>query len=163
MNWEDNEESSLNNDYNEDDHQRREEEMKRRDKKARKHPLLRQAVEIANITAALVESIEDDKERQLYEATLLESSMILSAKISGVINSASWLLSMQSAAIARYHAEYLLTATSGLNMLRSIDKTYVALLRDEMLLFRELFFDWCSHLRNMKEDGYTDEWGLFLR
>jgi hypothetical protein len=162
MNFENNNMDFSKEDYDAEKKQHEQYHAKKDERMAR-HPLFIQAQEIADITTALIQSIADDRERALYEATLTESARTLAPKISGVLYSSSWLLSMQHAAIVRYHAEYLLSSTSGLKMLNSVDPRYVKLLRDEMLIFRELFKKWCAKINDMNKDEYDDDWGLFSK
>jgi hypothetical protein len=162
MDWNDDDFHSFD-DYSEEEKEEFERQQKEEDERVRNHPLVKQAIEICHTSRALIASIRDDRERQMYEHVVLESSFILGPKLSGALHSGSWLLSMQNAAIIRYHAEYLLTTTSGLKTLDSVDKRHVQLLRDEMIHFRELFVDWCRELREMEKDDYEDEWGLFVR
>jgi hypothetical protein len=165
MNWnDDNDDFGFHEEDNWEE-QKAEFERKRkaRQKRNRNHPLFLQALEIWDTTHALLESMKDEREKEMYEHTLSESAMLLAPKIAGALGSDSWLLTMQNAAIIRYHAEHLLTATSGLKMLDSADWKYVQLLRDEMLHFRELFREWCLEIDKMKADDYPDDWGLFRR
>jgi hypothetical protein len=97
----------------------------------------------------------------MYEMTLSESSLMLAPKIAGAMGSGSRILSLQNASIIRYHAEFLLTSTSGLKSLDSVDKKYVQLLREDMIEFRRLFRDWVLEIKKMKKDDYEDEWGLY--
>ena len=125
-------------------------------------PVYKKAFEIYNTVSALVESLSDE-DKEFYQSTLLESSMMLAPKIAGAFGSESWLICMQNASIIRYHAEYLHTSTSGLRLFTKAQKEYVQLLRTEMEEFRELFKEWVQTFRNLEHEEYVDEWGLFLR
>ena len=70
---------------------------------------------------------------------------------------------MQNAAIIRYHAEYILTSTSGLKIFTDADINYVQLMRNEVLRFRTLFNDWVMEIQDFEQEEYEDEWGLFVR
>jgi hypothetical protein len=164
MNWNDDDD----NDFNSDSDELSEEEMKKFEwerkqkyKAIHNHPLYILAVEIMETVNALNESIVDDRDRQMYEMTLTESSLMLAPKIAGAMGSGSRILSLQNASIIRYHAEFLLTSTSGLKSLDSVDKKYVQLLREDMIEFRRLFKIWVKEIKKMKKDDYEDEWGLY--
>jgi hypothetical protein len=155
-------------DFRKDDDELSEEEMKKFEwqrkekyKAIHNHPLYILAVEIMETVNALNESIVNEQERQMYEMTLTESSLMLAPKIAGAMGSGSRILSLQNAAIIRYHAEFLLTSTSGLKSLDSVDKKYVQLLREDMIEFRTLFKEWVKEIKKMKKDDYEDEWGLY--
>lgn len=162
--WNDDDED----DFRQDDDELSKEEMKKFEwqrkqkyKAIHNHPLYILAVEIMETVNALNESIVDDGDRQMYEMALTESSLMLAPKIAGAMGSGSRILSLQNAAIIRYHAEFLLTSTSGLKSLDSVDKKYVQLLREDMIEFRRLFNEWVKEIKKMKKDDYEDEWGLY--
>lgn len=166
MNWEDDDDDFG--DFNFDDLTPEEKEeldrkMREEEKMRKNHPMTKQGEEIFRVATALVESIKDETEREIFGSYLVESCMIIPAKLAGAIGSDSWLLSMQNAAIIRSHAEYILTATSGMKYESNIDQQYVQMLRDEMLKFRDLFAEWVKEINRMEHEEYVDEWGLFLR
>jgi hypothetical protein len=137
--------------------------MREEEKKRKNHPLTRQAEEIYQVVSALLDRAPDEEDLSIYAEPMRDSAMIIPVKIAGAMGSGSWLLSMQNAAIIRSHAEYLLTATSGLKYEAKIDQQYVKMLREEMIHFRELFVEWIKELHEMEDEDFTDEWGLFLR
>ena len=146
------------------DEEREEIEKEEREKRKaiKTSPVYKKAFEIYNTVNAIVESLsEEDKE--IYKSTLVESAMMLAPKIAGAMGSESWLLSMQNAAIIRYHAEYLHTSTSGLRIFTKAQKEYVQVLRSEIEEFRELFKVWVKTFNKLDQEEYVDEWGLFLR
>jgi hypothetical protein len=165
MNWEDDDNDD---DFDSADDELSEEEMRKYEwerqekyKAIHNHPLYKLAVEIMDTVNALNESIIDDRDRQMYEMTLTESSLSLAPKIAGAMGSGSRILALQNASIIRYHAEFLLSSTSGLKSLDSVDKKYVQLLRDDMIEFRKLFRAWVKEIKQMRKDDYEDEWGLY--
>lgn len=139
-----------------------EKEQQEKDKKIKTHPLFLKANDIYKTVEALIHSLPEE-EQEIYASTLMESSMILAPKIAGAIGSESWLLCMQNASIIRYHAEYLLTSTSGLKLFTSAQKDYVQILRTEVEEFQTLFKDWVASFTKLDNEDYTDEWGLFVR
>lgn len=163
MNWEnDDEDSGFRDDEPSEEEMRKFEwERQQKYKAIHNHPLYLLAIEIMETVNALNESIVDERDRQMYEMTLTESSLMLAPKIAGAMGSGSRILSLQNASIIRYHAEFLLTSTSGLKSLDSVDKKYVQLLRDDMIAFRKLFRSWVKEIKQMKKDDYEDEWGLY--
>ncbi|MGZ4044079.1 MAG: hypothetical protein ACXVO9_12815 [Bacteroidia bacterium] len=152
--WEDddNDESNFN---AEDDFESNHEKLK-------KFPLYIKAMEILDTVDALSECMSES-DKNVYSGILRESAMIIPAKIAGAFGSNSWLICMQNASIVRYHAEYLLSSTSGLKHFTKTDKNYVQVLRTDILDFQKLFIEWAKSFDSLKDDGYEDEWGLFKR
>lgn len=138
-------------------------EMMEEKRRRKEHPLVKQAEEIYRTVRALLDSIPEGEEREMHESPMMESAMIIPAKLAGAIGSGSWLISMQNAAIIREHAQYLLISTSGLKAEDSVDQQYVQLLRDDMIRFRDLFVEWIAEINRMEHEDYIDEWGLFVR
>ena len=136
--------------------------MHERDKKIHNHPLFKKAEEVYKIVSALIENFPEE-EKEMHAGILMESAMILAPKLAGAIGSDSWLISMQNAAIIRYHAQNLHTATSSMDMENESDQRYVQLLRTEMEEFRMLFKEWVKSLNALEDEDYSDEWGLFIR
>ncbi|CAN5560341.1 hypothetical protein BH10BAC1_BH10BAC1_03580 [soil metagenome] len=101
-----------------------EREQKEKNKKLRTSPVFKKAMEVLKTTTALVGSLSDE-DKEFYERILMESAYMLAPKIAGAMGSESWILSMQNASIIRYHAEYLLTSTSGLRIFTKAEKDYV--------------------------------------
>ena len=164
MNWEDEDNDfDFNDDLTPEENAEIERQMKEEEMYRKNHPLTKQAEEIYRVVTALVESIKDETEREMFGNTLEESCMIIPAKLAGAIGSGSWVISMQNAAIIRSHAAYILTGTSGLKYESKVDQRYVQMLREEMLTFRDLFAEWIKEIHRMEHEEYVDEWGLFLR
>jgi len=141
-----------------------EKEEKRRNDYVNNHPLFLKAHEIIETVSALLESFPEEEMKKMYSSTMTESAFMLAPKLAGALGSNSWLICMQNASIIRYHAEYLLTSASGIQLFfENADKNYVQVLRDDMLEFRDLFNKWMEEVRQLEEEEYMDEWGLFRR
>lgn len=164
MTWEDDDDDfGFGDDLTPEENEELGRQMREEEKRRRNHPMTKQAEEIYRVVTALVESITDEMEREMFGTTLVDSCMIIPAKLAGAIGSESWLLCMQNAAIIRSHAEYILTGTSGLKYESNVDQRYVQMLRDEMLKFQGLFVEWVKEIHEMEHEEYVDEWGLFIR
>lgn len=141
-----------------------EREMRERDERMHNHPLYKKAGEIYDIVHSLVESLPADDGREMLNEILLQDAMMLQPKIAGAMSGESWLLHMENAAIVRYHAQSLLTQTSGLKMfIPDADESYIKVLREEMIEFRRLFNLWVLSFANFEREEFEDEWGLFIR
>lgn len=150
-------------DFNEDDFsEEAENEFESRHEKLKKFPLYIKSMEILDTVDAICESMVK-KDNDVYSSILRESAMMIPPKIAGAFGSESWLICMQNAAIIRYHAEYLLTATSGLKHFTKTDKKYIQVMREDLLEFREMFAKWVATFEDMEDDDFDDQWGLFNR
>lgn len=150
-------------DLSEEEKAELEREQREKEKAVNNHPLYKKADEIYEIASAICEAFPDDSIGSRYKSLLYESAVILGPKIGGAMHSESWVLSMQNAAIIRYHATYLLSQTYSLEAEEEIDINYVKLLRKEMIHFRELFKSWVSEINQLDNDEMEDEWGLFIK
>lgn len=151
-------------DFNEDDFDfsDADNQFESRHERLKKFPLYIKSMEILDTVDAICESMAQ-KDNDVYSSILRESAMMIPPKIAGAFGSGSWLISMQNAAIIRYHAEYLLTSTSGLKHFTKTDKKYIQVMRDDLLEFRELFAKWVAEFDDLGNDGLDDQWGLFKR
>ncbi|HLG04389.1 MAG TPA: hypothetical protein VI731_12395 [Bacteroidia bacterium] len=161
MTWDN--DDDFNFEMSDEENEEYEREEKKKEEYRMNHPITKQGEEVYRTVRALVESISDEGARNSYGSILMESAMIIPAKIAGAFGSESWLLMMQNAAIIRSHAEYLLTATSGMKYEEMADLRYVQLMREEMTRFRTVFVEWVKEIHQMEEEEYVDEWGLFIR
>ena len=161
MTWDD-DDFDFNEELSPEEREELENEMREEERRRKNHPLTKQSKEIYNIVNAIVESLPED-EREMHGGLLLESAMIIEAKIAGAMYSESWLICMQNAAIIRSHAEHLRLSNHSLRAMSSAENDYVDLLRREMETFRELFRDWVKEFDAIDSDEPEDEWGLFVR
>ncbi len=164
MGWDDDD-----NDFNFGDEEMSPEESERisreineRNEMIHNHPLYLKADEIFHTVHTMSETL-DEEEREMHMRTLLESAMMLAPKFAGAMASESWTVSMQNAAIMRYHAQYLHTSTSMLHEMSGVPEEYVKVLRREMEEFRKLFKAWVKTFKDLEDEGIEDEWGLFER
>src|ERR1044072_1691899 len=99
MNWEDDDDFDFNDDdMSAEEREEFEREYQQEKKRQKNHPLFIHANEILNTVRAIVDCFPHE-EREMYANTMMESAMIIPAKIAGALGSNSWLLSMQNAAL----------------------------------------------------------------
>ena len=161
MTWDD-DDFDFNEELSPEEREELERELREEETRRKNHPLTKQSKEIYNIVNAIVESLPED-EREMNGGLLLESAMVIEAKLAGAMNCGSWVLSMQNAAIIRSHAEYLRLSNHSLRAMSSAENDYIDLLRREMETFRELFREWVKEFDKIPDDEPEDEWGLFRR
>lgn len=155
------------NDLNFDDlsnEEREEIEKYLNDKKNRvgNHPLMKQAEEIIEMVNVLLETSSDETFAELYGSTLRESAWMLRVKLGSALDSDSYLLCMQNAALIREHGQYLRLANHSLKLSNGFDEKHIQMFRQEMEKFRSLFRDWIKEVHEMEKD-VDDEWGLFVQ
>lgn len=138
-------------------------EMENRRKNARNHPLQLQINEVSEIVDVLLNNADKENDDYLEsQKQLMEDSlMIIKAKLFSSLRSDNYFVCMQNAAIIRDHAEYLRLSSHMLNSTKALNKKYVAVYREEMEKFRELFKSWASEIKQLDKDDFEDEWGLF--
>lgn len=133
--------------------------------KMENHPLYKKAEEIVVIVDSIIDSLPEE-ERDFHEP-VRESAMMLAPKFAGAYDSDMWLLTMQNAAIMRYHAQYVATGTYGFNITGEsrVDGRYLELLRKEMQEYQVLFNEWMETVHALPRDPEMDEddWGVFVR
>ncbi|MBI2720839.1 MAG: hypothetical protein HYX39_01560 [Bacteroidetes bacterium] len=127
--------------------------------KLKKFPLYIKAMELLETVDALSASMSKE-DSDLYSAILRESAMMIPPKIAGAYGSDNWLICMQNASIIRYHAQYLVTSTTGLLNFTSTDKNYIKVMRDDLKEFRKLFIAWVNTFDKLNKQD-SDTWGLF--
>lgn len=135
-------------------------EMENESKFVKSHPLIKQAKVIFEIIDAL---IDEDNEDSRFGGTLMESAIIIQAKLHGAIACKSYAICMENAAFVRHHANYILMSNHLLDDDETLDKQYIGILREEMEKFRDLFKIWAAEIHLLEKPDMDDEWGLFLK
>jgi hypothetical protein len=141
------------------------EDFEAEERKWKNHPLYLKAEEIMQTVDVILDTLEDEDEREMLGSTLKESAMIIPAKLAGALGSDNYLVCMQNASIIRFHAEYLRLSNHSLKEFTKADKKYIKAFRTEIEEFREMFKAWVKTFNDIpkEEDDFEDEWGLFLR
>jgi len=155
------------NDFNFDDLDPEEQEeinreMNENEKLIKNHPLRKKAAQMEETIQTIMESM-DEMEKEMFGYRLVESAMIIEAKICGALGTQNWLISMQNAAIIRQHGHDLLIAKHNLEAMTEVDRRYIDLFRNDVEEFQQLFKEWVKSFEKLEREEYEDEWGLFLR
>jgi hypothetical protein len=122
-------------------------------------PVFRKAEQIAFVTKALVDTIEDEKDELQLQGLMLENAFALGAKIAGAEGGDLYSIRIENAVIIKHHARELLAQTSLCKRLNLCDPDYLLLLRNEIEEFRKLFVEWVSTFD--KTNDVEDEWDIF--
>ncbi len=143
-------------DYDDEEAQR---ELDQENQRIHNLPLMKKAEEIFQLTQALVETIDEEKDVLHIREQMLSNAMILMPKIAGAEGGDLYTLRMENAVIVKIHARELLAQTSLCKMESLAEPRDLQMLRDEIELFRILFVDWVKSFD--RSNDIPDNWGLF--
>lgn len=150
--WEDDDDNDSDDDYDPEEEQRKLEAL----------PIYQKALEILDLTQQIVDTFVDEEKAKYHREIMLESAMIIPAKIAGAEAMDDYILKMENATVIKIHARSLLTQTSSAKYLDLQDERYLKLLRDEIEAFRLIFLQWIATFENgTTKEG--DGWGLFVK
>ncbi|GAB3230909.1 hypothetical protein J0A67_16995 [Algoriphagus aestuariicola] len=123
------------------------------------HPLMKKATEIISLTHALVGSL-DEARKELYGGMMMEDATVMCSKFAGAEAVDDYILKMENATIMKVHARHLNSMTYQLAMEETHAEEHLALLREAIGEFKNLFVDWVKGFdpNNRQDDG----WGLFV-
>lgn len=123
-------------------------------------PIFRKSEEIfetlKNITALFP---EEDEMLIIQKEQLMESAMIIQAKLAGSHAVKQYDLKMENAAFIRKAARDLLVSFHSLEMHGFQEIEYYHIIRDQIEEFRLLFIEWVAGFN--RQHFITDSWGLF--
>lgn len=116
-------------------------------------------MEIAEITHALIESIEEEDDKFHIREQMLANAYVLGAKIAGAEGAGIYRIRMENAVLIKLAACELQAQTSLCRAENLSENDYIQLLRDEIENFRKLFVSWVDSFDS--SDNYDDGWGIF--
>ena len=125
----------------------------------RKLPIFEKANELLDLTPALVDTIDPEKDKLQMAEYMMASAMIIPAKIAGAEGGGLYSLRMENAIIIKRAAMDLLASTSSNRMEGINPPEHLQLLRDEIENFRLLYKDWIEGFD--KSDDIDDGWYQF--
>ncbi len=134
-------------------------DIRKEDERIKNMPLMIHAIQILEITEALMETLPNDSMSEHYKRIMLEDALTLAPKIAGAEGADLYTLRMENAVIVKVAARNLLTQTCGLQMMGLSEDRYLNVLRDELDEFRLHFIDWVKTFDKTKD--IQDNWGLF--
>jgi hypothetical protein len=156
--WDDDDEDDM----SPEEQERMRQEMREEHRRISNHPLYIKACEILHIAEGILSAMPEE-ERETKGSLLIESAQILAPKIAGALGSGSYTVSMQNAAIIRYHGDHIRLSEHILKDMTEVDSEYIKMLRAEMEQFRDLFRKWVAEFELLYDEEPEDEWGLFLK
>lgn len=123
--------------------------------------LYKKAIEILNLTVTICDLfVEDDDQSETTKKLMMENALLIPAKIKGgMAIDETYSLVMENAVIIKVNICELKAQLWACEVLHEIDKEYIAVLHNEINLFRQLFVDWVSSFS--RDNDLPDEWHLF--
>ena len=122
-------------------------------------PVFKKAMEIAEITRALVESFPDGRDPYHLKEQMLANAMILGAKIAGAEGAGIYRIRMENAVLIKLAACELQAQSSLCKAESMTQRDYIELLRVAIEEFRVLFVEWVDSFDSL--NNVVDGWGLF--
>ena len=135
------------------------EDIRREDERINAMPIMQKALQILDVTEALLETLPEDDITEHYKHVMLEDALTLSSKIAAAEGTDLYTFRMENAVIVKVACRSLVTQTSGLKMMGLSDPRYLQVLLDEVEEFRLLFVEWIKTFDRKKD--IRDNWGLF--
>ena len=122
-------------------------------------PIFKKAMEIAEITKALTESIDEEADKFHIREQMMANAYVLGAKIAGAEGAGIYRIRMENAVLIKLAACELQAQTSLCKAESLTENDYLKVLRDEIENFRQLFIDWIDNFDPL--DNFDDGWGIF--
>lgn len=129
-----------------------------RTEKYRKLPVFKKAEEILEITRAITEIIDEEKDELRMAEQMIYNASIIPAKIAGAEGGDLYSIRFDNATIIKLHARELLAETSFLKSEKLVDSDHIKLLRNTIEEFRIVFLDWVASFD--KTNDISDEWDI---
>jgi hypothetical protein len=126
--------------------------------KHRDLPVFKKAMQIAELTRAVVDTFDREKDVLNMRESMMEHAYILGAKIAGAEGADLYSIRMENAVLIKINARELLASTSWCKEENLCDRDYLQLLRNEIEEFRKLFVDWVENFD--KTNDIEDDWGI---
>ena len=126
--------------------------------KHRNLPVFKKAMQVAELTRAVVETFDKDKDVLNMRESMMEHAYILGAKIAGAEGADLYSIRMENAVLIKINARELLASTSWCKEENLCDRDYLQLLRNEIEQFRKLFVEWVASFD--RTNDIEDDWGI---
>lgn len=123
--------------------------------------LYKKAIEILNLTLTICDLfVEEDGQPEITKKLMMENALLIPAKIKGgMAVDDTYSLVMENAVIIKVNICELKAQLWACEVIHEIDKEYIAVLHNEINLFKDLFINWVNSFN--KENDLPDDWHLF--
>lgn len=123
-----------------------------------KLPVYVKAMELVDITRAIVDSIDEEKDELHVGEGMMGNAYIIPAKIAGAEGGDLYSIRMDNAVLIKLAARELQAQTSLCLAEEICDPRYLYMLREEIANFRKLFIEWIRSFD--KSNDIEDEWNI---
>ena len=122
--------------------------------------LFKKSIDILNITRTIGDLLADAEGGEDTARLMMDNAMIVPAKIKGAMSMDDvYSLVMERAVIIKVNITELKTQLWACEEIHGIEKKYIAVLKDEIEIFKQLFILWVTSFD--KEKDLPDDWHLF--
>lgn len=122
--------------------------------------LYKKSIDILNVTQTICDLMPDEEYEEMTKALMLENAMIVSSKVrSSMTIDHVYSLVMENAVIIKVNICELKAQLWACDEIHGIEQKYIAVLREEIESFREIFIKWVAAFDKTKD--YPDKWHLF--
>jgi hypothetical protein len=122
-------------------------------------PIFQRAYEIVKITKALVESIDDAKDKLNLKSQMLSNALMIPEKVASAEVVDLYSIKMENAVIIKIAARDLIAQSSLCKQMQLNHPEHLKLLRDEIENFRLVYREWISGFD--PSDDIDDGWYNF--
>jgi len=129
------------------------------DRKHKELPIFSKAKEIAELTKALTDTIDEEADKFHIKEQMLANGYVLASKVAGAEGASIYRIRMENAVLIKLASCELLAQASLCKAEGITEDDYIQLLRDEMEAFRQLFLEWVAGFDRL--DNLDDGWGIF--
>lgn len=129
------------------------------DREYKELPIFSKAKEIAELTKALTDTMDEEQDRFHIKEQMLANAYVLASKIAGAEGASIYRIRMENAVLIKLASCELLAQSSLCKAEGITEDDYIQLLRDEIESFRILFLDWVEGFDRF--DNQDDGWGIF--
>lgn len=129
------------------------------DREYKELPIFLKAKEIAEITKALTDTIDEEADKFHIKEQMLANAYVLASKIAGAEGAGVYRVRMENAVLIKLAACELLAQASLCKAEGITENDYIQLLRNEINSFREMFLDWIANFDKLYNQD--DGWGIF--
>jgi hypothetical protein len=122
--------------------------------------LFKKSIDILNITQTIGDLLADDEDGTAAADLMMENALKIMVKVKSALPVDNvYSLVMENAVIIKINAKELLIQLWACEAIHGLDKSYVTVLKEEIIRFKAIFIRWVQSFD--KESDLPDDWYLF--
>jgi hypothetical protein len=122
--------------------------------------LFKKSIDILNITQTIGDLLADDEDGTAAADLMMENALKIMVKVKSALPVDNvYSLVMENAVIIKINAKELLIQLWACEAIHGLDKSYVTVLKEEIIRFKAIFIRWVQSFD--KETDVPDDWYLF--